>query len=159
MTNNVIVVGVDGSDGGRRALAWALDEATRTGATVHAITVWTWEGVETVVPAPLSPEDARLQAEQTAAEDVAAAMDAHGGRPNVQVRVVEGRPSRVLAEAAASTRLLVLGSHGHSRLYHAVLGSVSEDCIRSAACPVVVVPVPSEVRQQHAAEQAVGVRT
>ena len=45
--------------------------------------------------------------------------------------------------AARSADLLVLGSHGHSRLQHTVLGSVSEECIRKATCPVVVIPVPA----------------
>ena len=42
---------------------------------------------------------------------------------------------------------LVLGSHGHRRVRHTVLGSVSEDCIRKATCPVVVIPVPADRRQ------------
>lgn len=50
--------------------------------------------------------------------------------------------------------LLVLGSHGHSRVRHTVLGSVSEDCIRKASCPVVVIPVPVE-RSERASEPAV----
>jgi nucleotide-binding universal stress UspA family protein len=56
--------------------------------------------------------------------------------------VIEGRPADVLAAAGRAADLLVLGSHGHSRVRHTVLGSVSEDCIRNAACPVVVIPVP-----------------
>jgi hypothetical protein len=44
--------------------------------------------------------------------------------------------------------LLVLGSHGHSRVRH-VLGSVSEECIRKAACPVVVLPVPVADPERH----------
>jgi nucleotide-binding universal stress UspA family protein len=152
MTSNVIVVGVDGSDGARRALHWALDEAMRTGAAVHAVTAWTWDGLEATMPTPIGPAEVKLQAEQTAAEEVATAIDVHGGRPRVQVRVVQGRPSRVLAEAAAGARLLVLGSHGHSRLYHAVLGSVSEECVRTVTCPVVVVPVPPDVRREHLIE-------
>ena len=46
------------------------------------------------------------------------------------------------AAAGGAGDLLVLGSHGHSRVRHTVLGSVSEECIRKAACPVVVIPVP-----------------
>jgi nucleotide-binding universal stress UspA family protein len=150
MTSNVIVVGVDGSDGARRALRWALYEAAITGAVVHAVTAWTWEGNETTAPAPLPSVDTRTQADRLAAREVATAIDAHGGRPHIQVEVIEGRPSRVLTEAAASARLLVLGSHGHSRLYHAVLGSVSAECIRAATCPVVVVPEPMDRRRQQA---------
>ncbi len=34
-------MGVDGSDGSRRALAWALQEARLRGVGVRAVTVWT----------------------------------------------------------------------------------------------------------------------
>jgi nucleotide-binding universal stress UspA family protein len=41
MTNNeLIVVGVDGSEGSRRALRWAVTEARRANAAVEAITAW-----------------------------------------------------------------------------------------------------------------------
>ena len=38
-----IVVGVDGSEAGRRALRWALEEAAGTGSEVQAITAWSFE--------------------------------------------------------------------------------------------------------------------
>ncbi|MFC7481649.1 universal stress protein [Luedemannella flava] len=60
------------------------------------------------------------------------------------LEAVEGRPARVLTKAAADADLLVVGSHGHNRLFRAVLGSVSEECVRAATCPVVVVPIPRE---------------
>jgi nucleotide-binding universal stress UspA family protein len=46
---------------------------------------------------------------------------------------VEGR-------AAEGAHLLVLGSHGHSRTWHTVLGSVTEECVREATCPMVIIP-------------------
>lgn len=41
-------------------------------------------------------------------------------------------------EVGAST--IILGSHGHGRLYDAIVGSVSAGVIRDATCPVLVVP-------------------
>jgi nucleotide-binding universal stress UspA family protein len=38
--------------------------------------------------------------------------------------------------------MLVLGSHGHGRLHHAVLGSVSAESAPQAKCPVVIYPLP-----------------
>jgi nucleotide-binding universal stress UspA family protein len=58
------------------------------------------------------------------------------------MEAVEGRAGDVLSTVARDADILVLGSHGHSRVWHTVLGSVSEECVRKAACPVVVVPVP-----------------
>jgi nucleotide-binding universal stress UspA family protein len=152
MKRNVIVVGVDGSDSGRRALHWALDEAARTGAAVDAVTAWHYDGIEAMVPAATTPMEHREWADRVSARDVTAALTR---RPSVPVSrtIVEGPAPRVLAEAARDAHLLVLGCHGHSRLHHAVLGSVSEECIRAATCPVVVVPIPHHQRTQVFAER------
>lgn len=142
MTDNyLIVVGVDGSEGGRRALDWAANEAARRGGTVQAVIAWRWDGVE-LDPHTVRPDEVRRHAEQTLQRELARLRTLHGDGHPVAAEVVEGRPAQVLASAARTADLLVLGSHGHSRLRHTVLGSVSEEVIRSAPCPVVVVPVP-----------------
>ena len=130
-----IVVGVDGSDGGRLALRWAVHEASTRGGTVQAVTAWECDDLD---PARADdPADVRERAEHTLADEIA-------GLPSTGVviaaEVVEGRPARVLCTAARDADILVLGGHGHSRVWHAVLGSVSEECVRDATCPVVVVP-------------------
>lgn len=35
---------------------------------------------------------------------------------------------------------IVLGSHGRGALFHMLLGSVSNDVIRSAKCPILIIP-------------------
>jgi nucleotide-binding universal stress UspA family protein len=57
-------------------------------------------------------------------------------------QIVEGRAPDVLADVSRDADLLVLGSHRHGRARHALLGSVSEEVVRKATCPVVVVPEP-----------------
>ena len=52
--------------------------------------------------------------------------------PTVEQILTEGK--RIQADA------IVIGSHGHSALYRALLGSVSEGVVRAARCPVLVVP-------------------
>ncbi len=73
-----------------------------------------------------------------------------GGSTPIATTVVEGAPRPVLAEATRGADLLVAGSHGRRRVFTALMGSISEYCIRNAACPVVVIPVrvrlPSEPR-------------
>jgi nucleotide-binding universal stress UspA family protein len=130
-----IVVGVDGSDGGRLALRWAVREASTRGGTVQAVTAWECDDLD---PAHADdPVEVRQHAEQVLADEIA-------GLPSsgvvIAAEVVEGRPARVLCTAARDADLLVLGGHGHSRVWHTVLGSVSEECVRDSACPVVVVP-------------------
>lgn len=135
-----IVVGVDGSDGGDRALRWAAQEAAKRGGTVQAVIAWTWDGIEGAVVAKTHPGEEQARAEQALSRSVIAATTAF---PTVITagEAIEGAPAKVLTGAAAGADLLVLGSHGHGRLFHVVLGSVAEECIRVATCPVVVVPV------------------
>jgi nucleotide-binding universal stress UspA family protein len=141
MHNYRIVVGYDGSDGGARALNWAIAEAGRHGGTVQAVTAWEWTQPElgTVIRA----EHEKL-ARQVLDEAAAIARRPH---PHVTVstEAAPGPAAGILTRAATGADLLVLGSHGHSRLFHAVLGSVAEACIRQSACPVVVIPVPHDV--------------
>ncbi|HET8684823.1 MAG TPA: universal stress protein [Micromonosporaceae bacterium] len=138
-----IVVGVDGSPGGRLALHWALREAARRGGTVQAVIAWQWDGPEASGVTDINPKAAKDRAVQTLYRELDAAVAGFVTPPTVATEVVRGSPSLVLTRAAVDADVLVLGSHGHGRLHHAVLGSVSEDCIRRACCPVVVVPLPT----------------
>jgi nucleotide-binding universal stress UspA family protein len=139
-----IVVGVDGSPGGRLALKWALGEAARRGGTVRAVIAWQWDGQALTPIADTNPDAAKEQATATLTRELETVSSETPTPLAVAAEVVHGSPAPVLARAAADADLLVLGSHGHGRLHHAVLGSVSEECIRQAPCPVVVVPVPAK---------------
>jgi nucleotide-binding universal stress UspA family protein len=141
-SRHLIVVGVDGSDGGRRALDWAVREADARGSVVEAVTAWSWDGLEFGPVTATNPEEARERATRMLEDEIRALVARHGSHLPVATEVVEGSPGETLARVAGSADLLVLGSHGHSRVRRTVLGSVSEQCIRQATCPVVVVPVP-----------------
>jgi nucleotide-binding universal stress UspA family protein len=140
-----VVVGVDGSDGGDRALRWAFREAHGRGGTVHAVIAWLWNGIDSSMISVTSPIEQEAQAAMALTGAVAAVAADYPDTP-LSTEVVEGTPASALTRAAADADLLVLGSHGHGRVYHAVLGSVAEACIRAATCPVVVVPVPHAER-------------
>jgi nucleotide-binding universal stress UspA family protein len=146
-----IVVGVDGSEGGERALRWAAGEADRRGGTVEAVTAWTWDGIDTGLATPTNPSEAEAHARQALTRTVTAVNTVY---PKVAIaaETVRARPAAALTRAARDADVLVLGSHGHSRLHHAVVGSVTEECIRAATCPVVVVPVPHRERATRPAE-------
>ncbi|MFS8498521.1 MAG: universal stress protein [Micromonosporaceae bacterium] len=145
--NYLVVVGVDGSDSSLRALQWAAHEAAQRGGTVQAITAWRWDvpggGIANEGPADMEARD-------RAAQILEQAVAALTGDTPVATEVVEGRPADVLAEASRDADLLVLGSHGHSRVWTTVLGSVAEETIRQAHCPVVVIPADEEARRRAA---------
>lgn len=132
----LIVAGVDGSDGGHRALRWAAHEAAARGGTVQAVTAWRWDLDDAGLPDAAGTDDPPAAAADLLAQEVATLP---AGVP-VATQVREGRPADVLGDAARDADLLVVGSHGHSRVWYTVLGSVAEECIRKATCPVVVIP-------------------
>jgi nucleotide-binding universal stress UspA family protein len=133
----LVVVGVDGSQQSRRALAWAVDYAAERGATVQAVQALPGrDGAgDGAGPAARTEAEERLVA---LVEDVLAAADRP---PIVSCEVAPGDPVTVVLDAAARADLVVLGSHGMSRLRNPALGSVSLACIRFGRCPVVVIPV------------------
>jgi nucleotide-binding universal stress UspA family protein len=149
-----IVVGVDGSEGGQRALHWAVQEAARRGGTVQAVTAFTFDGIDG--SSLRYRQSQHEQAEQMLGAQVVAALAADP-RVAVTTRVVFGTARDVLLDTAHGADLLVLGSHGHGRLAHAVLGSVAEACIRGGVCPVVVVPVPHTEKAPAAAGSTTGI--
>ena len=54
-----IVVGIDGSDGSRAALRWAIAEAKLRGATVEAVSAFhvPYAGAASVIPLMLDPAE------------------------------------------------------------------------------------------------------
>jgi nucleotide-binding universal stress UspA family protein len=148
MGDHRIVVGVDGTDGGRRALGWALHEAAARGSTVQAVMSWRWDTAEPTQ----SADQARQGAQRTLRAEVAAETAAAPAMARIPVaeQVVEGRAADVLCDAAREADLLVLGSHGHDRMYHTVLGSTAVVCVDRAPRPVVVTPAPGLVPRRAA---------
>lgn len=64
----------------------------------------------------------------------------HSGA-NMEVLVTEGKPANAILEAAGElgADLLVMGTHGRSRLDHLLIGSVAERVLRKATCNVLLV--------------------
>lgn len=140
----VIVAGVDGSEGSKEALRWALAEAALRGATVRAVCAWSLPiafGGPYMPPQPYEGAELRdrAQALLDAAVDEVAGEDA----PVAVARVVEqGSPADVLVRAAEDADLLVVGSRGHGGFAGLLLGSVSQQCAQHAPCAVVIVHHP-----------------
>jgi len=141
---NLIVVGVDQSEGAKAALAFAHEEARLRGATLRAVHAWQfgyigYSGLEGTLPA-VGADIRELRDAATATLDATvhkALPDP--GEVRIEQCVVEGAPGAVLVDESQSADLLVVGSRGHGGFAQLLLGSVSQQCAQHAACPVVIV--------------------
>ncbi len=139
-----IIVGVDGSQGSKTALKWAMNQAALTGATVEAITTWqdpAQYGTAYGWTSAAFEGDTYATAIVKSLDDTIAEVTAEIPDPvTVLAQVVQGHAVEALLHAATGAELLVVGSRGHGTFAGIVLGSVSQHCVQHAPCPVVVVP-------------------
>ena len=63
---------------------------------------------------------------------------------HVEYQLVEGDPGEEIVRAAQETgaELIVMGTHGRTGLPRLLMGSVAEQVMRRAACPVLTVKAP-----------------
>jgi universal stress protein A len=140
-----ILVPIDFSPGAEAALDYACELAGPLGAVVHLV-----HALGPVGELPLSQrmiED--LTAERLRALDELAAY--RRGRVAFGAPIVEVADPRDLILAAAArvdADLIVMGTHGRRGLSRLVLGSVAEDVVRRAPCPVLAVRSTPEPRRE-----------
>lgn len=140
-SRSLIVVGVDGSPPSIEALRWAIQQAASTRANLRAVTAWNFPNDPTpfgVIP-ELPPAPDQLEQVRNKLDAVVAEVGASRSDVQVRTEVIRGHAPSVLVAAARHADLLVVGSRGRGALAEVLLGSVSEYCVRHAACPVVVV--------------------
>ena len=143
-----IVAGVDDSDTARAALRWALEEAKLRGVPVVALHAWESPIVPLVPVADLAPAVPPIDVVGVSTEFAAAAEalvrrvveEVAGSEPGVEVRpvAVEDAASPALVAAVEPDDLLVVGSRGRGGFRGLLLGSVSQQVVSHARCPVVV---------------------
>jgi len=139
-----IVVALDGSERGERALALASEMAGRLGAPVHLVRVAdvTWLRIgqtdAALEYATMGAEMAEEQAEARSYLDgLVTRLRADGLDASAEVR--PGFAARELVRLAGPDDLLVMASHGRSGPARWLLGSVAEEVPRHARCPVMLV--------------------
>jgi nucleotide-binding universal stress UspA family protein len=147
-----IVVGVDGSEESQRALHWAAEMAGRLGSSLRV--VYAFDVRSTWRDYPLSDEMSSQQATaliervrregaqaREHAEQMLASMLADAGVAGVETQMVvlnDHDPAEALVEQAMDAEMLVVGSRGRGGFKGLVMGSVSQQCLHHATCPVVV---------------------
>jgi len=141
---NPIVVGVDDSPSSHSALYWAVDEASSRHVPLEVVYAWrslyrTWPGG----PGLVDLAEASRDYGQDRLDSLVARVHASDPEAAVTGKLLEGRPSIVLLEAASAThaQMLVVGARGVGGFDGLLLGSVGLHVVTNAPCAVVVVRV------------------
>jgi nucleotide-binding universal stress UspA family protein len=132
-----IIVGYDGTECARAALAAACDLAAATGDdVVLAYGYEPYHGAGDVGP----HRDALRELGQTVTAE--GREQAEGSGVTVKVELVPERPAEALARLGLErkARLVVVGTHGGSALKGALLGSTPHKLLAISEVPVLVVP-------------------
>ncbi|TFV82856.1 universal stress protein [Blastococcus sp. CT_GayMR16] len=136
-----ILFGHDGSTCAQEALQWAGRLALRADLDLHVVRSWslttaprpaTW--TPGYVPPLVDWEKAVL--DELTRHVAVAELD-----PGVRVScsVVHKAPAPALTAAAEGANLLIVGARGHGGFAGLLLGSVSDQLVHHAPCPVTVV--------------------
>lgn len=150
--DDVVVVGVDGSERARLAMLDAAREATARGCTLRV--VWALPpitGTQAWVPAAVD-QDAILAEFQEQLDAGADWLRHHFPGLQVETAVEEGIPAQVLVAQSASARLVVTGTRGRGGFAGVLLGSTSQNVLHHSKSPVLVVPNRKDERIEDRAE-------
>ena len=144
-----MVVGHDGSKFADRAVRIALSWADRAGLPVRVLRSWSL----TSAPRPASMTGGYVPPLSDFAEavrrnleaDVAPLLAEHPDVP-VTFETPHQQAAQALIAASRDAALLVVGTRGRGGFKGLLLGSVTEQCVRHAECPVLI------ARGRHGAE-------
>jgi nucleotide-binding universal stress UspA family protein len=135
-----IVLGFDGTDGSRAALAVAIELAGRLDETIHA-------AFATAPPTQVGEEAAEhrraLEAIGSGLLGEALAAAAAAG-VKAESHLEAAKPVDLLTQLAETldARMIVVGSYGESPLRGAILGSTPHKLLHLSERPVLAVPAP-----------------
>lgn len=137
---NVVVVGVDGSEQARVAVLEAAEQAERLSASLRVVcAVPQYSGSLAWVPAPMDRE-ALFADIRTQLDAGTAWIRSHFPHLTVESQLVDGSPVDILVEASRHVELVVVGTRGRGGFTGMLLGSTSDGILHHAKGPVMVVP-------------------
>lgn len=155
-----IVVGVDGSPTAEQALRWALAEAQlRPAATLRVVHAYTVPGARNHAPYADAFIDAGIvqrrgdlertqrdedethirQAADQLVERLLDRVEARATGVEIVPVSVANDPATTLIDMSRDADLLVVGNRGRGGFKGLLLGSVSQQCLHHARCPVAVI--------------------
>ena len=137
-----IVVGVDGSECAGTALEIAAREAELRSARLRIISVWELPSATFAGGVALGDQSIIHGFRESAATIVEDAVsEARRLHPSVKCEgmTLEGQPAEVLLHEARDASLIVVGNRGRGGFASLLLGSVSQQVVHHAPCPVLVI--------------------
>jgi nucleotide-binding universal stress UspA family protein len=141
MSQDVVLVGVDGSPASLNAADWAAAYAARHGFGVHLVCTYS---VPSFAAAGLDGGYAAVD-DSVIAEGASAVLDEatarlRGGDVRVTAAVASGDAAAVLVNLSRGAAAVVVGTRGRGGFAERLLGTVSSALPAHAHCPTVVVP-------------------
>jgi universal stress protein A len=148
IASGLILVPVDFSASSLAAVDHAVALAERFGSSIELLHVWSLPsalGPDEPVPLPDHPGETMSEyAEGQAGEflqSMLVDLEERGAR--VRGKLERGEPVKTILDTArqGGHDLIVMGTHGRTGLAHLVRGSVAEQVVRRAPCPVLTIRV------------------
>ncbi|WP_423908075.1 universal stress protein [Candidatus Spongiihabitans sp.] len=140
-----ILVALDGSEGGKRALKAAVNHAKLTQSDLVLTYVIDWSPYSFHTPEELAERHQRRESEIQRANDTVLRAEtsalADSGL-SVESVVRHGKIAETLVELAAEHDVsqIYIGKLGESRMHSMIFGSVTAALVQTSSVPVTVVP-------------------
>lgn len=137
----VVVVGMDGSERGRVAALEAAERAQFRGLTL--VLVCALAPINPAAVAWVPPAEAADGMKKEVQVQLDAAREwllSHFPELEIQTRIIDGTPQRVLVSLSESVALTVVGARGGGGFMGMLLGSTSQAVLSQARGPILVVP-------------------
>lgn len=148
-----IVIALDGSSCAANALAYAVELARSQPAVLDVVAV-----LDPIAVAGHMPESLQLDRKlETARAELQQIVDtalagAHAEGVAAEGHIVEGEPAQAIVAFAQRNNddAIVMGTHGRSGFKRLFMGSVAEEVLRTASCPVVTIREAARIELGHA---------
>ena len=150
-----ILLPIDVSPWSKAAFDHAVSLAARTNATLDLLYVWPGHNdvacerfEELDAQGPFVSTGRTAFASTLEGRELEALMNlARSFGIRVRGRLESGSPARAILRVASDDHydLIVMGTHGRTGMAHLLFGSVAEEIVRSAPCPVLTVRRPSAI--------------
>lgn len=133
-----VLVAFDFGETSQKALAYGMNLTRAFGGRLHVLHVADVIATTASQFYPELPGDPEMRAESLALTQLRAAVPE--GEAELAVRV-SGSPAAAIVEYARSigASVIVIGTHGRDGFSRLLMGSVAEQVVRQAPCPVLVV--------------------